>query len=76
MPGEPSATPTSYYEETIYQGIERVSKERCRGIDTFHCVRQKSRNAGGQPVANPGKERWAYEILADSRNNCQGSWLP
>jgi hypothetical protein len=27
------ATPTLHYEQTAYQGIERVSKEKCLSID-------------------------------------------
>jgi hypothetical protein len=51
------ATPRFYWEQRVYQRIERVSKEKFRSIDPSSYLRQKTGNAGVQPAwANPRRK--------------------
>jgi hypothetical protein len=53
---ELNAMPTLHCKQMTYQGIDRVSRESCRGIDHSGLLRHNTAVAGRKPAANANQE--------------------
>jgi hypothetical protein len=51
--------PTLHYGQTTYQGIERVSKEKCRSIDGHQLLRHKRLDREACHKGTRSKKCWA-----------------